>query len=130
MFNYFLLYRDATAHLIKHGIVKDQKGGLFGTWQDDVSEGHGLTFNLRTEEAAILQDNDRLVAQYQASFAQIIKRIKAELSIHGYRNAVIEEVFLEVTPGMYSSSGNVVTSRQAMFTIDGQYKLFSDRGTV
>jgi len=102
----------------------------FGTWQDDVSEGHGLTFNLRTEEAAILQDNDRLVAQYQASFAQIIKRIKAELSIHGYRNAVIEEVFLEVTPGMYSSSGNGVTSRQAMFTIDGQYKLFSDRGTV
>ena len=35
IFNYFMLHREATAHLIKHGIVKDQKGGLFGTWQDD-----------------------------------------------------------------------------------------------
>ena len=102
----------------------------FGTWQDDVSEGQGLTFNLKTEEAALLQDNDQLVAQYQASFAEIIKRIKSELGIHGYRNAIIEEVFLEVTPGMYGSAGSGVAFRQAMFTIDGQYKLFSDRGTV
>ena len=71
-----------------------------------------------------------LVAQYQATFAEIVKSIKSELNIHGYKNAVIEEVFVEVTPGMYSSGGNGVASRQAMFTIEGQYKLFSDRGTV
>ena len=102
----------------------------FGAWQDDISEGDGLTFNLKTEEAAVLQNNDLLVAQYQATFAEIVKSIKSELSIHGYRNAVIEEVFVEVTPGMYSSAGNGVAARQAMFTIEGQYKLFSDRGTV
>ena len=102
----------------------------FGEWQDDVSEGGGLTFNLKTEEAAVLQNNDVLVAQYQATFAEIVKSIKSELNIHGYKNAVIEEVFVEVTPGMYSSAGNGVAARQAMFTIEGQYKLFSDRGTV
>ena len=35
IFNYFMLHREATAHLIKHGLIKDQRGGLFGTWQDD-----------------------------------------------------------------------------------------------
>ena len=45
----------------------------FGAWQDDISEGDGLTFNLKTEEAAVLQNNDVLVAQYQATFAEIVK---------------------------------------------------------
>jgi len=32
IFNYFLLQRDATAHLIKQGIIQDT--GVWGTWKD------------------------------------------------------------------------------------------------
>ena len=35
IYNYLLLHRDATAHLIEHGVIQDQgPGGLYGTWKD------------------------------------------------------------------------------------------------
>ena len=35
IFNYLMMQRDATAHLYKHGIIKDKEPNqLFGTWKD------------------------------------------------------------------------------------------------
>ena len=35
IFNYLMMQRDATAHLYKHGIIKDTAlNQLFGTWKD------------------------------------------------------------------------------------------------
>ena len=35
IFNYLLLHRDATAHLIKYGVIQDKgEGNFFGTWKE------------------------------------------------------------------------------------------------
>ena len=35
IFNYLLLHRDATAHLIKYGVIQDKgQGNFFGTWKE------------------------------------------------------------------------------------------------
>ena len=35
IFNYLLLHRNATAHLMEHGVIKDGRGsGIWGTWKD------------------------------------------------------------------------------------------------
>ena len=94
----------------------------FGSNVDDGE--NGLTMSLRTEESATLQDNDQLVAQYQAELAGLIKGIQESLSNAGLKNIKIEEVVVQVTPGMYRSAGSGAAMRQAMFTIEGQYKLY------
>ena len=37
IFNYLLLHRDATAHLIKYGVIQDKgQGNFFGTWKEEL----------------------------------------------------------------------------------------------
>ena len=44
--------------------------------------------------------------------------------MNNLKNIKIEEVVVQVTPGMYRSAGSGAAMRQAMFTIEGQYKLY------
>ena len=94
----------------------------FGSNVDDAE--NGLTMSLRTEESAPLQDNNQLVAQYQAELAGLIKGIQEALNNAGLNSISIQEVVVQVTPGMYRSAGSGAAMRQALFTIEGQYKLY------
>ena len=94
----------------------------FGSNVDDGE--NGLTMSLRTEESAPLQDNNQLVAQYQAELAGLIKGIQEALNNAGLNSISIQEVVVQVTPGMYRSAGSGAAMRQALFTIEGQYKLY------
>lgn len=93
----------------------------FGSNNDDGLD--GVTFNLKTEEAALLKDNDMLVAQYQAEFAVFIKFLMEKLK-ESKLSVRIEEVGVFVSPGMFRSAGQGQSMRQSMFTIEGQYKLY------
>jgi len=97
-------------------------GIKFGSSADDGE--NGLMVNFRTEESAPLSSNEMLVAQYQAEFAGLIKNLQDQLTQHGLTGMRFEEVAVHVTPGQYRSANHGATMRQAMFTIEGQYKLF------
>ena len=93
----------------------------FGSNLDDGE--NGTTMSLKTSENAMLQDNEMLVAQYTAEMATLVKAIQEALK-NANLNVRIEDLGVQVTPGMYRSAGQGQSMRQSVFTIQGDYKLF------
>ena len=93
----------------------------FGSNLDDGE--NGTTMSLKTSENAMLQDNEMLVAQYTAEMATLVKAIQEALK-NANLNVRIEDLGVQVTPGMYRSAGQGQSARQSVFTIQGDYKLF------
>lgn len=93
----------------------------FGSATDDGE--NGTTMSLRTSENALLQDNDVLVAQYTAEMSVLIKALQEALKNAGLM-VRFEDLGVQVTPGMYRSAGQGASTRQSVFTIQGDYKLF------
>ena len=95
----------------------------FGANTDDGE--NGTTMSLKTSENALLQQNEELVAQYTAEMATLIQAIQEALK-NANLKVRIEDLGVQVTPGMYRSAGQGQSMRQSVFTIQGDYKLFFD----
>ena len=96
----------------------------FGANTDDGE--NGTTMSLKTSENALLQQNEELVAQYTAEMATLIQAIQEALK-NANLKVRIEDLGVQVTPGMYRSAGQGQSMRQSVFTIQGDYKLFFDQ---
>ena len=88
----------------------------------DEQEGF-ITVKLKTSLAATLQDSDQITIEMGVEMDGVAKLIGDELKNYGYK-AVINRIYLDVSPGMYKSAGpDANGQRLAMYTVEGGYSL-------
>ena len=82
-----------------------------------------ITVKLKTSLAATLQDSDQITIEMGVEMDGVAKLIGDELKNYGYK-AVINRIYLDVSPGMYKSAGpDANGQRLAMYTVEGGYSL-------
>ena len=88
----------------------------------DEQEGF-ITVKLKTSLAATLQDSDQITIEMGVEMDNVAKMIGDELKNYGFK-AVINRIYLDVSPGMYKSAGpDANGQRLAMYTVEGGYSL-------
>ena len=88
----------------------------------DEQEGF-ITVKLKTSLAATLQDSDQIAIEMGVEMDGVAKLIGDELKNYGHK-AVINRIYLDVSPGMYKSAGpDGNGQRLAMYTVEGGYSL-------
>ena len=88
----------------------------------DEQEG-SITVKLKTSLAATLQDSDQITIEMGVEMDNVAKMIGDELKNYGFK-AVINRIYLDVSPGMYKSAGpDANGQRLAMYTVEGGYSL-------
>ena len=88
----------------------------------DEQEG-SITVKLKTSLAATLQDSDQITIEMGVEMDNVAKLIGDELKNYGFK-AVINRIYLDVSPGMYKSAGPEANGqRLAMYTVEGGYSL-------
>ena len=88
----------------------------------DEQEGF-ITVKLKTSLAATLQDSDQITIEMGVEMDNVAKLIGDELKNYGFK-AVINRIYLDVSPGMYKSAGpDANGQRLAMYTVEGGYSL-------
>ena len=88
----------------------------------DEQEG-STTVKLKTSLAATLQDSDQITIEMGVEMDNVAKMIGDELKNYGFK-AVINRIYLDVSPGMYKSAGpDANGQRLAMYTVEGGYSL-------
>ena len=95
---------------VKFGESTDEQDGPF-------------TVKLKTSLAATLQDSDQITIEMGVEMDNVAKMIGDELKNYGFK-AVINRIYLDVSPGMYKSAGpDANGQRLAMYTVEGGYSL-------
>ena len=88
----------------------------------DEQEGF-ITVKLKTSLAATLQDSDQITIEMGVEMDNVAKMIGDELKNYGFK-AVINRIYLDVSPGMYKSAGpDANGQRLVMYTVEGGYSL-------
>ena len=88
----------------------------------DEQEGF-ITVKLKTSLAATLQDSDQIAIEMGVEMDGVAKLIGDELKNYGHK-AVINRIYLDVSPGMYKSAGpDGNGQRLVMYTVEGGYSL-------
>ena len=88
----------------------------------DEQEGF-ITVKLKTSLAATLQDSEQITIEMGVEMDGVAKLIGDELKNYGFK-AVINRIYLDVSPGMYKSAGpDANGQRLAMYTVEGGYSL-------
>ena len=88
----------------------------------DEQEGF-ITVKLKTSLAATLQDSDQITIEMGVEMDGVAKLIGDELKNYGHK-AVINRIYLDVSPGMYKSAGpDGNGQRLVMYTVEGGYSL-------
>lgn len=88
----------------------------------DEQEGF-ITVKLKTSLAATLQDSDQITIEMGVEMDGVAKLIGDELKNYGFK-AVINRIYLDVSPGMYKSAGpDGNGQRLVMYTVEGGYSL-------
>ena len=88
----------------------------------DEQEGF-ITVKLKTSLAATLQDSDQITIEMGVEMDNVAKLIGDELKNYGFK-AVINRIYLDVSPGMYKSAGpDGNGQRLVMYTVEGGYSL-------
>ena len=88
----------------------------------DEQEGF-ITVKLKTSLAATLQDSDQITIEMGVEMDNVAKLIGDELKNYGFK-AVINRIYLDVSPGMYKSAGpDANGQRLVMYTVEGGYSL-------